>query len=155
MSHFFFFTLSHSHCVSLYLFKLHLLKLSLSLCVSCSLWNSHQKMAEWLSCFSFSLKSEWPLPFASFFSPQCVSHTCSALLEEASSLMSFNKACGLDPDGALYPTCSNGWEHKSNGNVNIDFNQKPLWKGPELGQSHEYLSATCRIPWHLMLSHQC
>ena len=66
MSPFFFFTLSHSHCVSLYLFELHLSIETLSFVFLAHSGNSHKNGRNSL-CFSSLLKAEWPFVFFVFF----------------------------------------------------------------------------------------
>ena len=76
----FFFTLSHSHCVSLYFFtRIAPPQVEALTCVSLI-------MSEWLSCFSslFQLSTQGRMAFASFFS---FSSTCPTHLLSFASLL--------------------------------------------------------------------
>ena len=79
------FSLSQSHYVSLYLFRLHLLSWSSLFSVFCSLWNSHQN--GWMALyFNFPLKAEWPFFFFFSFSIACLTHLLNFALNQKLTL---------------------------------------------------------------------
>ena len=103
--------ISHSHCVSFYLFiQTALLKMKLSISVSCTLWNSQKwpNMALLLQLSSVGRKAS--VFFLFFFFSFSVSHTPMSLPKEwhveQTHLMSFDPCMWTRPTRCFAPNSS-------------------------------------------------